>query len=96
VSVRQAPGTRPLHLATSGQWNGVADAGTVVDDAGRHRLATKEQHEHVYESAQTTPRSVYYAFPFYLNEPKLLAEVPDLLNDRWLLNVGSMPSGPRT
>jgi len=32
-------GARKIYLAASGEWNGFTDAGTVVDVAGRDRLA---------------------------------------------------------
>ncbi len=39
VLVREATGARTIHLAASGERHGFADAGAVVDAAGRHRLA---------------------------------------------------------
>lgn len=39
VLVREEAGARKVHLATSGERNGIADARAVVDVAGRDRLA---------------------------------------------------------
>ena len=39
VSVRQAAGAGTFRVAASGERHGVADAGAVIDAAGRHRLA---------------------------------------------------------
>ncbi len=39
VPVRETIGARKVHLAASGERHGFADAGAVVDAAGRHRLA---------------------------------------------------------
>jgi hypothetical protein len=46
VLVREEVGERPIHMAASDQWNGVVDAGTTVDVAGRDRLAAAGSHAH--------------------------------------------------
>ncbi len=42
--VRQEIREREIHLAASGEWNGVADAGTAVHVARGDRLAAADSH----------------------------------------------------
>lgn len=50
----------------------------------------RDQHQLLRSLAQSVPNSVFYVFPFYLTIGKLQRDVPDLLQDTWLLDVSPM------
>lgn len=54
----------------------------------------KQQHERLFDLAQIEPDSVFYVFPFYVTPTKLQQDIPQLLQDTWLADVGLMPTGP--
>jgi hypothetical protein len=53
----------------------------------------REQHDMLFKLAQLSPSSVFYVFPFYVTPAKLQQDVPQLLQDTWLLEVGQMATG---
>jgi hypothetical protein len=52
----------------------------------------KEQHELLFGLSQLSPSSVFYVFPFYVTPVKLQQDVPQLLQDTWLLQISQMPT----
>jgi hypothetical protein len=50
------------------------------------------QHDSLFSLAQQAPNSVFYVFPFYVTPRKLQRDVPQLLEDTWLLQLEQMPS----
>jgi hypothetical protein len=50
------------------------------------------QHDKLFQLASMCPAAVHYVLPFYVSFSKLQAGVPTLMNDTWLLDVGSMPT----
>lgn len=50
----------------------------------------KYQHDVLYRLAKANPRSVFYAFPFFLTPGKLSAVSPNLLSETWFLDAGKM------
>src|SRR5438552_3366947 len=50
------------------------------------------QHNLLFDLAQYSPSSVFYVFPYYVTAAKLHQDVPDLIKDTWLLEVGQMPT----
>jgi hypothetical protein len=49
-----------------------------------------EQHELLHALAVTSPGSVYYVLPFYVTHTKLRRDVPNLIQDTWLLPISPM------
>ena len=45
LSIRQASGTRPFHLAAGRRGRGIVEPRATVDAIGRHRLAAADPHE---------------------------------------------------
>jgi hypothetical protein len=68
-----------------------APRGAVEGEPYRYTLASK-QHDLLYELAQSAPGSVFYVFPYYVTPAKLQQNVPDLLQDTWLLNIAPIPT----
>jgi len=54
----------------------------------------RDQHQALFALAQNAPNSVFYVFPFYVRPEKLQQDVPNLLQDTWLLDIGAMPTNP--
>jgi hypothetical protein len=50
----------------------------------------RQQHRMLRVLARIAPRSAYYVFPFYVTPAKLRSDVPQLLQDTWLLQVDGM------
>ena len=50
----------------------------------------KDQHEALFDLAQLASNTVFYVFPHYVTAMKLQRDVPNLMNDTWLLNVDRM------
>lgn len=56
-------------------------------------ILVRDQHESLFALAQHSPSSVFYVFPFYVTPAKLQQDVPQLLQDTWLLDLCQMPTG---
>src|SRR6266849_8732355 len=52
----------------------------------------REQHDLLFGLAQLSPNSVFYVFPFYVTSAKLHLDLPQLIQDTWLLNIKQMPT----
>ncbi len=52
----------------------------------------KDQHDLLFTLAELAPSSVFYVLPFYVTPVKLQKDVPQLLQDTWLLNIDQMPT----
>lgn len=63
-----------------------APKGRVETAPYRYTLA-KYQHSALHDLARTMPRCVYYVFPFFVTPTKVQAEVPNLADDAWLLDI---------
>ena len=50
----------------------------------------RRQHENLSALAGRSAGNVFYVFPYYASSDKLQDDVPDLLSDTWLLEVGGM------
>ena len=50
----------------------------------------REQHLRLHELAKTSKDSVFYVLPFYVSHHKLQHDVPNLLQDTWLLPIAPM------
>ena len=50
----------------------------------------RRQHENLSALAGRSAGNVFYVFPYYVSSDKLQDDVPDLLSDTWLLEVGGM------
>jgi len=68
-----------------------APQGRVEADPYRYKLVS-EQHDLLFTLAQTAPGAVFYVLPRYLQPGKLQQDVPNLLQDTWLLAVAPMPT----
>lgn len=68
-----------------------APQGRLEADPYRYKLVT-EQHDLLFALAQTAPGAVFYVLPRYLRPEKLQRDVPNLLQDTWLLPVAPMPT----
>jgi hypothetical protein len=68
-----------------------APRGPAEGEPYRYRLET-EQHDLLYQLAQSAPGSVFYVFPYYVTPAKLQVKVPFLLQDTWLLPIEQMPT----
>jgi hypothetical protein len=66
-----------------------APKGKVETPPYRYTLV-RYQHDPLYQLAQLAPSSVFYVFPFYVRPPKLQTNIPDLLQDTWLCEIGQM------
>jgi hypothetical protein len=55
----------------------------------RYKLV-RQQHARLRVLAQAWPSSVFYVFPFYVTPVKLQRDVPNLLEDTWLLRVAQV------
>src|SRR6266480_6132565 len=53
----------------------------------------KDQHEALFDLAQSASNTVFYVFPHYVTVMKLQQDVPSLMNDTWLLSVDQMVPG---
>jgi hypothetical protein len=54
----------------------------------------REQHDALFNLAQSASNSVFYVFPHYVTTVKLQQDVPNLMNDTWLLSIDQMsPAG---
>ena len=49
-----------------------------------------DQHIALYGAASGSPGSVFYCFPYYVRTAKLIAHLPTLLRETWLLDVASV------
>ena len=62
-----------------------------TSDACPYRfMLIREQHDLLYDLAQSAPNSVFYVLPFYVTEPKLSRDIPVLLKDTWFLRIDRM------
>jgi hypothetical protein len=50
----------------------------------------REQHDLLHTLAQGFPNAVFYVLPFYAAHQKLQRDVPNLLQDTWLLPIAPM------
>jgi len=50
----------------------------------------REQHDALFALAQLVSNSVFYVFPRYVTINKLRQDLPNLMNDTWLLGVDQM------
>lgn len=57
-------------------------------------MVVREQHELLFNLSQLAPGAVFYVLPFYVTPAKLQQDVPQLVQDTWLLDVGQMPISP--
>jgi hypothetical protein len=48
------------------------------------------QHDPLFQLSQSSPRGVFYVFPYYVTFKKLQKDVPNLMLDTWFLNVRQM------
>lgn len=52
------------------------------------------QHRELHDLGRTRPGSVFYVFPFYVGFAKLQKDVPQLMQDTWLLDAADVPMKP--
>lgn len=57
----------------------------------RYRLM-RDQHDLLFQLSRLSPGSAFYVFPFYVRVAKLHQDVPNLMNDTWLLDLDQMPT----
>lgn len=65
-----------------------------VESAPYRYTLMREQHDLLFGLSQLSANSVFYVFPFYVTPKKLQTDVPQLLNDTWLAELGQMPTAP--
>jgi len=53
----------------------------------------REQHEALFDLSQLASTTGFYVFPHYVTTIKLQQDVPNLMNDTWLLSVDQMVTG---
>lgn len=70
-----------------------APKGTKDGTAYKYTLV-RYQHDLLFGLAQLSPQSVFYVLPHYVTKTKLQADLPDLLQDTWLLSIDQMPTQP--
>lgn len=52
----------------------------------------REQHDLLFGLARLSAGCVFYVFPFYVTSAKLQRDVPQLIQDTWLLSVDQLPT----
>jgi hypothetical protein len=61
------------------------------DDRNPYRYTlVREQHDLLHMLAGSAPTSVFYVLPFYVTHAKLRRDVPNLVQDTWLLPIAPM------
>ena len=63
-----------------------------VDAAPYKYRLQREQHDLLFNLSQMAPHGVFYVFPYYVTASKLQQQVPNLMQDTWLLNLRQMPT----
>jgi hypothetical protein len=61
-----------------------------ADETPYQYTIQREQHEALFDLAQSASNTVFYVFPRYITPMKLQQDVPNLMNDTWLLSIDQM------
>jgi len=65
-----------------------------VDAAPYKYKIQRQQHDLLYQLSQLGASGVFYVFPYYVTLAKLQQQVPNLMQDTWLLDIHQVPTAP--